>query len=1111
MMLHPASELQQQASDPSASTWVHANAGTGKTKVLIDRVARLLLSGVEPQHILCLTYTKAAAAEMQNRLFERLGTWAMKPDDALRRELRALGDGTVATAPTLALARQLFARAIETPGGLRIQTIHSFCAALLRRFPLEAGVTPQFTELDDRSASLLREEVAEDIGSSPEMQALAKAFTGDDFSDLLQRITGRRALFMQPLDVAACQSALGIAADTHLQDVVDAVFLPDVAEWISDVIAHLERGKATDVGLAKVLRKINFAAPDVVGLMALENAVLTGAVAKSGPFTAKIGKLPTKDTRPLLGNRLPDLENLMLRVESARPRRLGLATLAKTEALHAYAQLFLPLYAAKKAARGWLDFDDLIMRAHALLTDTAVAQWVLYRLDGGIDHILVDEAQDTNPLQWQVIDSLAAEFTSGQGARDVARTIFVVGDKKQSIYSFQGADVASFDRMRADFELRLQGAAQALVKLDLEHSFRSSPVILGLVDKTFDNVIREDLGGQMKHLAYHTEMPGRVDLWPPELPIAKTADEDWTDPVDLLTDDHHAVRIGRRVADFIAGVVAEGTQIPIKAGGGLGERLAGFGDFLVLVKRRSEVFHEIIRACKAKGLPIAGADRLRLGGELAVKDLAALLSFLCSDMDDLSLASVLRSPLCGWSEAQLYTLAQPRTGLLWEALREAKETYPDTHAMLTDLRDQADFLRPYDLIERVLTRHHGRQRLLARLGEEAEDGIDELLSQALAYERHDVPSLTGFLEWLVTDDIEVKRQPEGAGDKIRIMTVHGAKGLEAPIVILPDTADHQPQEKDKFISMRDGPVVWLPNKADRAAILKAESDHYAALRKAERNRLLYVAMTRAQSWLIVAAAGTVEQADCWYRLLAMGMEHAGARVCDDGVMILEGGSVWPANKTPGVQTPLQRAAEPWMVAPAPKPMAVPLVLSPSGLGGAKALPGEAGQSEDMALSRGSALHVLLETLPRHAAPDWRAIADRIPGMDDALFAEASAILAAPSLSHVFTANTLAEVGITASVGSRRLAGSIDRLVITDDHVLAVDFKSNRIVPETPAAVPLGILRQMGAYAAALQQIYPGKRIDTAVVWTRTATLMMLPDDLITAALVGVDAFSATET
>jgi ATP-dependent helicase/nuclease subunit A len=535
---------------------------------------------------------------------------------------------------------------------------------------------------------------------------------------------------------------------------------------------------------------------------------LTGAGAAE-PYTAKLGTLPTQAVRNALPEALRDrLQNLMRRVQSARHTRIALRAADKSTVLHRFAGAFLPLYEERKAARGWLDFDDLISRARKLLTDTSVAAWVLFRLDGGIDHILVDEAQDTGPDQWRVIESLAAEFTAGQGARDAERTLFVVGDKKQSIYSFQGADVAAFDAKHADFERRFQSVGRTFQTLKLEYSFRSSPAVLRVVDETFGDRFPQAMGGAVSHIAFRDAMPGRVDLWPLIDPAEKAPDDDWENPVDLVTESHHNARLAEQIAAEIQTLLTQGLVIPTDKG----DRPAHAGDFLILVQRRSMLFAEIIRACKARGLPIAGADRLKLGAELAVRDLSALLSFLSTDEDNLSLAAALRSPLFGWTEGELYALAHGRHGPLWQAMRNRAAEgglIADTYATLQDLRDKADFLRPYDLLDRILTRYQGRQRLIARLGAEAEDGVDELLSQAMAYERLEVPSLTGFLIWLATDEVTVKRQMDSEGQRIRVMTVHGAKGLEAPIVILPECVDRKAQDRDEVALIGTKPVWKL--------------------------------------------------------------------------------------------------------------------------------------------------------------------------------------------------------------------------------------------------------------------------------------------------------------
>jgi ATP-dependent helicase/nuclease subunit A len=1087
-----ASERQVAASDPAVSTWLHANAGSGKTKVLIDRVARLLLSGVAPQHILCLTYTKAAAAEMQNRLFKRLGEWAMKPDADLANALSALGP--LDRQPDLARARRLFALAIETPGGLRIQTIHSFCATLLRRFPLEAGVSPQFVELDDRTARLLRQDSVEEIAGGPGanvMQQLARIYTGDDFDALLMQIIHTRAQFAAPMDIARCADLFGVPRGETVEGILADVLLGDEVDIFDTLLPVLEGSGPTDMKEAARLRQADLSRHDFATLELLEGPFLFSSGAKKG--FAKTDSFPTKAVRERLANLMPRLNALMGRVEVARARRIAFGAAQKTAALHGFAAHFLPAYDARKSARGYLDFDDLIARARALLTDPSVAQWVLFRLDGGIDHILVDEAQDTSPDQWQVFERLTDAFMEGAGPRGRARTVFVVGDKKQSIYSFQGADVAAFDRMKGLFDQRLTDVGKSLQVMDLEHSFRSSPAILQVVDATFAMPDTASVGGTMQHLAFQDQMPGMVELWPVIPPAQKTEDEDWSDPVDLVTDEHHAAIMGSRVAAWIKAALGAGMVVPTKDG----TRRATAGDFLILVQGRQEIFSEIIRACKNLDLPIAGADRLKLRSELAVKDIVALMAFLATDMDDLSLAAVLRSPLGGLTEAALYDLAHGRAGLLWEALDTQATHHRDVHAMLTDLRNATDFLRPYDLIERALTRYDGRRKLLARLGPEAEDGIDELLTQALAYESTEVPSLTGFLAWLDADEVSVKRQMETDGGRIRVMTVHGAKGLEAPIVIMPDTADKTDREHDQIFDLHDGPVVWKTKAEESPPLIAAEAAARKALREAEKMRLMYVAMTRAQSRLIVAAAGEVsdDKGNSWYRLIRDGMLRAGATMRPDGSMLHAFGS-WPPDDPAEIALRQDTTLPPWFGQRAPAPEVAMMPLSPSNLGGAKAMPGEAGFDTEIALARGTALHRLLELSPDTDATALTAFATAI-GASDVLDETRAVWATHPGL---FGPETLAEVPITAIVAGRRMIGSIDRLVVRAGHVLAVDFKTNQVVPPSAAVVPEGILRQMGAYAAALAQIYPDARIEVAILWTRTAALMPLDPDIVRDAL-----------
>lgn len=1121
MQRNPASQRQIEASDPANSTWVSANAGSGKTRVLTDRVARLLLDRVDPQNILCLTYTKAAASEMQNRLFNRLGGWAMMQDADLRADLHELGVEDDIPPARLRTARTLFARAIETPGGLKIQTIHSFCAGLLRRFPLEAGVSPQFTEMEDRASALLRAEVVDQIAMGPDagvVDLLARHFTEADFDKLLQEVAGKRGLFEVLPDEARLYGvfdlAAGLTPDVLLQSV-----LP---EGTSDLIGRLRglclTGSVTDVKEAK--RLAGFCTddtPDWSDLIILEGVFLFGEDAKN-PFGAKLGTFPTKATRQKALDLMEQIEPLMVAVDAARQDRIKLMALDRTRALYAFADVFIRTYEARKLQRGLLDFDDLIRKARALLTDPLVAQWVLFRLDGGIDHILVDEAQDTSPDQWAVIERLTQEFASGEGAQpDRKRTIFVVGDKKQSIYSFQGADPEGFDRMRAHFDAKLQQTGDRIVALQLEYSFRSADAILRVVDLTFDGPQVTAPEIESRHRAFKQGMPGRVDLWPM---IAAEKDEDlgrvWTDPLDKVSTQHPDVRLAERIAASIREMVDTGT-IPAEIGktGAYEQRRITEGDILILVPRRSGVFPEIIRACKARKLRVAGADRLRVGAELAVRDIAALLRFLALPEDDLSLAAALKSPLFGWTEQMLYTLAQGRPDgvFLWAVLR--KSDHAAVLTVLNDLRKQADFLRPYDLINRILTRHGGRKALLARLGAEAEDGIDALLAQALAYERNAIPGLTGFLEWMQTDDLEVKRQTEAKGDRIRVMTVHGAKGLEAPIVILPDTGVRKIDIRSAVYEI-DGYPVWAPPVGAMPETLRSRRDEMIAAQGRERRRLLYVAMTRAENWLIVCAAGDVGHGDeSWYGMVAQGMQQAGAVVHPfhgEGGMRLEGldwGGLPIAAPVPVSETDTMKPVFDETSGPPPKSR----TLSPSDLGGPKALVGESIDTDpDIALARGSLIHRLLEHLPQTPSELRGAVANALIAGDseallvpdrDLLIADVLGIIGAPDLAGVFSPDALAEVELTATLPAfpgQRLHGAIDRLLFSDTRITAIDFKTNRRVPGNAAQVPEGILRQMGAYHAMLSQIYPDRQINIAILWTATAQLMPLSPDMLMDAL-----------
>jgi ATP-dependent helicase/nuclease subunit A len=1111
-----ATQAQVAAADPMASTWVSANAGSGKTRVLTDRVARLLLHGNDPQRILCLTYTTAAAGEMQNRLFKRLGQWAMMPTPDLRKALIDLGeDRDFLTTDKLREARTLFASALETPGGLKIQTIHAFCDALLRRFPLEAGVTPSFGQLDDRQAKTLQSEVLQEIAEGSDVSSLqdfARLFSGFDIHQQVSDIAGNRDAFGG--NVSAQE--FGLIEGRTMAGLCAEVFGEDARQMLSGLVPLLiESGGNNARDGLKLQSALEATAPNEC-LRALESACLFGSGARKNE--AKIGSFPTKPfqkARPELTERL---NSLMQAVADARVIRTRILAYNNSRVLHDFSNAFLHRYEDRKMQLGLLDFDDLIDKALALLTDPKVAQWVLFKLDGGIDHVLVDEAQDTSPKQWQLITRLVEEFSAGTSARQALRTVFAVGDEKQSIYSFQGADPREFARMREHFQKEFIEAGLSFAERALSHSFRSAEPVLRLVDNIFDGNPVASFDGGCSHAASDLGKPGRVDLWPVVEDTRDPQEVPWYMPVNSGQSDDPINRLAANIATWIKQTVADGH--PVLDDGKL--RPATFGDFLILVRGRKErskvsLFQSIIKQLKVQGVPIAGQDRLDIAAELAVLDVISVLKFAVTDQDDLSLAEALRSPLIGLSEADLFRLAHGRKGSLWNSLLAHKDDYPQAMELLSDMLQRADFERPFELIERILIRHGGRRKLLARLGYEAEEAIDQLLSEALRYETVEAPTLTGFLDWFENGDIVVKRQLEGGENLVRIMTVHGAKGLEAPVVILPDTLDQTPNDQSKLFELPSGAMAWKSGASD-ASDAEETAKEAKRIREAEEAlRLLYVALTRAETRLVVCGAGKPPQKpETWYNLVREGLIKAGAVTCDFGPNG-EGLSLRNEHWVDHVDAPRRAAQDAeitkpdWAVAPAAAPVRPARPVSPSDLGGAKVMPGDEGLDSDLAMLRGTRIHSLLEHLPARDRADWQRLAQRLltsgpePAGDAEIadcLAEAEAVLTAPALADIFRPDDLTEVAVTApleALGGRVIDGIIDRLIVLPDRIIAVDYKTNAVVPETVAQVPDGLLRQMGAYVLALRQIYPDRRIEVGILWTKTATLMTLPHNIVIAA------------
>ncbi len=864
--------VQISAADPEVSAFVSANAGSGKTHVLAQRVINLLLRGVDPAKVLCITFTKAAAANMANRVFGTLAHWTALDDAALDREIR-LSTGEKPSAQRRARARRLFASALETPGGLKVQTIHAFCTRLLHQFPFEANVAARFSVLDEAATAQLLDQLTLGVllqASADENSALGRALSAAivaaadvTFKEVIgEVIRARDALEAWLARAGSIEAAMaelsesfGIdASDTPEsveQEFFSASLIPQT-EWPA-LIEILDAGSASDKKHIDALAATRMS----TGRERVDNYLKIFCTTELTPRKNVLTKK--------LAERHPDwlarLQSEQERVCALLDRERALAARERTRALITIAKAVIDRYQKEKERRALLDYDDLIDKTLPLLSDGASA-WVHYKLDLGIDHILIDEAQDTSPKQWEIIQLLASEF--GGARPDVKRTIFAVGDEKQSIFSFQGAAPHAFDEMRRLFARRFDIPEQGWRFLRFHHSFRSGVNVLGGVDRVFSarevyESVTTDAVGIPKHESLPNAAPGLVEIWPLIKPAERREIEGWDAPFDTLSEESPQVLLARRIAATVRRSIARGGKA---------------GDVLVLVRQRGPLFEAIIRALKEIGVAVAGADRLVLTEHIAVMDLIALADCLLLPDDDLALACVLKSPLFGLSEEQLFTLACDRKGSLRNALRaQAKDdaAFATTDSALDELAHAARALTPFGFYAHVLGALRGRAKILARLGPEATDALDEFLNLALDYESRETPSLQGFVNWLRAAQSVVKRDMEMVRDEVRVMTVHGAKGLEAKTVILADTTTppagaHPP----KLLALPDGAIVWAKGKADdveamthaRQAALDAARDEY--------RRLLYVAMTRAAETLIVCGCqGRNKIPDgCWYELVS---------------------------------------------------------------------------------------------------------------------------------------------------------------------------------------------------------------------------------------------------
>ncbi|NBJ09524.1 double-strand break repair helicase AddA [Microvirga arsenatis] len=1132
-------QAQRRAANPRASAWVSANAGAGKTKVLTDRVVRLLLSGSPPGRILCLTFTKAAAANMAIRVFERLGRWVTMDEESLVAELTEL-EGEKPTRKQVKLARTLFARAVETPGGLKIDTIHAFCERLLHLVPFEANVPARFAVLDESQTEEMLAQATANVmadAASGDFPELAEALdvisvdaVGDALSAAINAALKCKAFLHDPTGPARLRRELGLGPHETLETIertmLEGGLKPE--EWPA-IAQELLQGKATDQErAASFIAAAEAQDPDEK----LKHYLAVFLKESDGTPRAE-SRLVTKSVDPALKQRLLDEQS---RIWSLIDRRKAARAAERTTALFALAAEIHTRVEQAKMRLGALDFQDLIDKTLALLSrgDTA---WVLYKLDRGIDHVLIDEAQDTNPEQWEILRRITEDFTSGAGSADHrVRTLFAVGDPKQSIYGFQGAAPHEFEKTRRDWSRKVREAKLAFEDVSLTMSFRSAKAVLSAVDATFavdrhfKGLSFEDKAVGTVHESARPHAPGRVELWPVETPAEEEEPEAWVLPLDEPERQSPPVVVARRIAQAVKCWTTRGDETG---------RVWKAGDVLVLVRKRGAAFEAVIRALKEAGVPVAGADRLNIGEHIAVLDLVAAGRAALLPDDDLTLATALKSPLVGLTDDDLIRIAAGRADeeSLHAALTRHAEA-GDAKARrgceaLAAWRELARIHGPFGFFATLLGPRGGRSLLVARLGSEAGDAIDAFLCFAHQSEMTETPSLSYFLTRFESASHTIKRDLDSVNDEVRVMTVHGAKGLEAPVVVLIDGCEvlgKDPPLLQLQAQSGDAIPVWAPGKNSDSNIMAQARELLHAKGREEHNRLLYVAMTRAKDRLVIAPYLTGKKEspqEAWCEMIRHGLvEKAGGLELDEApygqIAVWREGS--PLARTLAAESdvaPLDPIAVPdWLTTAAPpEPEPLPPIRPSSALGAADRMtrPGDGPYAPEARL-RGTLVHALLERLPA-LAPEHResmarayvkARAPRLAGdLRESILANALGVLDHPDLKPLFGKHSRAEAPIAGRVrtaeGEIMVSGQIDRLAVLDTEVLVADFKTTARPPRPGQPPPRSYVAQLALYRTLLAEIYPGRRIRTFLVWTAGPVIHELMEPELESALTLIKA------
>ena len=1115
-----------QALDTQTNISVSASAGTGKTYLLVSRLLRLLLENTTPNSILAITFTRKAANEMYERLNERLFSLTKADDKELIQELAGLGlDHSFVDK-----ARQLYEDHLLHAEKIKITTFHAFCHDLLQRFPLEAGISPGFDLL--QSSTLLKHQAwqhllqkATDNPSSTINNYLETIFNEcsspsaveelllDDFlehrSDWWALTHGTNNAVEHAYNNTRRTLGLDKEKDNKTKEtVLENTTRQSLLEFTQLLARHKTKTNQGFVDLLSVLLEKELL--DFDELMRLHSVFFTtqGLLRKRTSSKSQAKSMGDVGEANFLKLHESLADNIATLVDKQR-RQL---TATFNYAWLNLGQELLSIFQDLKQQQNLLDFSDLEWKVYQLLSESDQSTWVQYKLDQRIDHILIDEFQDTNPTQWHMLYPLLEEIANNPDERERKRSLFIVGDTKQSIYRFRRAEPSLFSASQ-DW-LSKQTSKHKTVHLD--SSRRSSPAIIDLFNQVFTHTsMGERLSGFQKHETHHRTLWGHTEILP-LIPLPEIEEDDSEDPQEislrnpleeprLIEVDQRFELEGQLIAEKIQQLV--NSQIAINVNGV--KRNIDYGDIMILVKKRRHVA-DYEKALLKANIPFLGTQRKSLLNTLEIQDIIQLCNVLLAPNNNLALAVVLRSPIFSCDDEDLMTLASHAqlSSSSWyqalETLVEAKQTDTNqsdkglhyTYSLLKAWREWVGILPVHDLLDRIY--HQGNiikryaQAFPLHVVNRVRANLTHFVELALEIDSGRYPSLHKFIYQLELLDQRDESPDEllsnGNQQAVRLLTIHSAKGLEAPIVFLADATNNEPRNR-RHHALIDwpknsrSPQHFFLSSMHRDSISQQLIDNEKEKDITEDANLLYVAVTRARQMLFISGVeprkGSWE--DSWYGQIAQSV--ASDFDTDKGWQ----NSFGQAQSVTANDTELHTEKS--------TTLGTQLIALQQN---AK-LDNDIGDSNDTvdkeAVAYGDTVHHLLNLLTagrlNHTTDleQARRHCYSLPQDVDfnACWDEAVTVFTEPSLQYLFDPSLYKkaynEQAIHVKNSRDKISyGIIDRLLVNDDEAIIIDYKTGQHSDNLHEAAEAH-RQQLSRYRQAVKTLWPDKQTRAAIVFT----------------------------